>query len=85
MQERRFRVLLADDNFDMREYVTKLLSERYDVTTASNGTASFLSYYWVRPVLAVVMRERAHTHFFLCLSQGWKRWPWCSSSPSTSC
>jgi CheY-like chemotaxis protein len=30
---------LADDNFDMREYVTKLLSERYDVTTASNGTA----------------------------------------------
>ncbi|ELR21826.1 response regulator receiver domain containing protein [Acanthamoeba castellanii str. Neff] len=36
-EERRFRVLLADDNFDMREYVTKLLSERYDVTTASNG------------------------------------------------
>jgi CheY-like chemotaxis protein len=36
-QERRFRVLLADDNFDMREYVTKLLSERYDVCTASNG------------------------------------------------
>ncbi|ELR23105.1 multi-sensor hybrid histidine kinase, partial [Acanthamoeba castellanii str. Neff] len=39
----------------MREYVTKLLSERYDVTTASNGTAF-----------------------------AWKRWPWCSRSPSTS-
>jgi signal transduction histidine kinase len=33
----RARVLLADDNGDMREYVRRLLSEEYDVVTASNG------------------------------------------------
>ncbi len=31
------RVLVADDNADMREYVRRLLSSRYDVTLASNG------------------------------------------------
>lgn len=31
------RVLLADDNPDMREYVTRLLSEHYRVTAVSNG------------------------------------------------
>lgn len=34
---RRFRVLLADDNRDMRDYVTELLSSRFDVTAAENG------------------------------------------------
>jgi signal transduction histidine kinase len=33
----RERVLLADDNPDMREYVTRLLSERYEVSAVSNG------------------------------------------------
>ncbi|MGD0300383.1 MAG: ATP-binding protein [Bryobacteraceae bacterium] len=31
------RVLLADDNPDMREYVSRLLSGRYQVTAVSNG------------------------------------------------
>ena len=35
--EQRGQVLLADDNADMREYVRRLLSERFDVTAVSNG------------------------------------------------
>jgi PAS domain S-box-containing protein len=35
--EKRARVLLVDDNRDMREYVERLLSRRYDVVSASNG------------------------------------------------
>ncbi len=35
--EQRGHVLLADDNADMREYVRRLLSERFDVTAVSNG------------------------------------------------
>lgn len=31
------RVLLVDDNRDMREYVRRLLSSRFEVTTAENG------------------------------------------------
>jgi len=31
------RVLLVDDNADMREYLRRLLSDRYQVTTAGNG------------------------------------------------
>jgi signal transduction histidine kinase len=31
------RILLADDNADMREYVTRLLSERYRVVAVANG------------------------------------------------
>ncbi|HVW83878.1 MAG TPA: ATP-binding protein, partial [Bryobacteraceae bacterium] len=34
------RVLLADDNADMREYVAKLLLEHYDVVTVANGRAA---------------------------------------------
>lgn len=33
----RARVLLVDDNRDMREYVERLLRRRYDVVAASNG------------------------------------------------
>ena len=33
----RERVLLADDNPDMREYVERLLSERYEVTAVASG------------------------------------------------
>jgi CheY-like chemotaxis protein len=31
-------VLLVDDNFDMREYVARLLSTKYEVVSAANGT-----------------------------------------------
>ncbi|HLK21996.1 MAG TPA: ATP-binding protein, partial [Bryobacteraceae bacterium] len=37
------RVLLADDNPDMREYVTRLLSEHYRVTAVSNGEEALKS------------------------------------------
>ena len=33
----RSRVLLADDNADMRDYVRRLLSTRYEVTVVANG------------------------------------------------
>jgi PAS domain S-box-containing protein len=36
-QGTRCRVLLVDDNLDMREYVRRLLSTRFDVVTATNG------------------------------------------------
>ncbi|OKH57873.1 hypothetical protein NIES2130_17580 [Scytonema sp. HK-05] len=32
------RILLADDNADMRDYVKRLLSQRYDVEAVANGT-----------------------------------------------
>ena len=35
------RILLADDNADMRDYVKRLLSQRYDVETVANGTEAF--------------------------------------------
>ena len=34
------RVLLADDNADMREYVTRLLKEEYDVEAVGDGAAA---------------------------------------------
>ena len=33
----RVRILVVDDNADMREYVARLLAAQYDVTTASDG------------------------------------------------
>jgi DNA-binding response OmpR family regulator len=33
----RERVLLADDNADMRSYLTRILGEHYEVLTAANG------------------------------------------------
>ena len=33
----RPKILLADDNADMRDYVQRLLSSQFDVTTATNG------------------------------------------------
>jgi CheY-like chemotaxis protein len=39
----RHRVLLADDNRDMREYVRNLLSSRFEVVTAENGRVALES------------------------------------------
>ena len=36
-EEPRGRVIVADDNADMRDYVARLLSGRYDVETAADG------------------------------------------------
>ena len=45
----RPRILLADDNADMRDYVRRLLSERYEVETAADGEAA-LSAARARPI-----------------------------------
>lgn len=39
--ERRFRILLADDNADMRDYVSRLLSDRYEVVAVADGQAAW--------------------------------------------
>jgi len=38
---KRFRILLADDNADMRDYVRHLLGERYEVQTVADGQAAW--------------------------------------------
>jgi PAS domain S-box-containing protein len=37
IKENRSRILVADDNNDLRQYVTRLLSPRYEVFTVANG------------------------------------------------
>jgi signal transduction histidine kinase len=51
------RVLLADDNADMREYVARLLSDVYSVEAVSNGRAALHAILRERPdiVLSDVM------------------------------
>ena len=51
------RILFADDNADMREYVSRLLQSRYDVQTVSNGRAALDAVKMHRPdmVLTDVM------------------------------
>jgi len=45
------RVLLADDNADMRDYLRRLLAERWLVETASDGTAALAAARRQRPDL----------------------------------
>ena len=42
--EPRERVLLVDDNADMREYVGRLLGEQYEVEVAPNGRAALAAF-----------------------------------------
>jgi len=49
----RSRVLLADDNADMREYVRRLLAQRYDVVTASDGAEALAKVREHRPDLVL--------------------------------
>ncbi|MES2598314.1 MAG: ATP-binding protein [Verrucomicrobiota bacterium] len=54
------RILLADDNADMREYVARLLAPHYDVTTVADGQAA-LEFARAQPpdlVLTDVMMPR---------------------------
>ena len=53
----RARILLADDNADMREYVGRLLKERWDVEAVPDGQAALTAIRRQRPdvVLADVM------------------------------
>ncbi|WP_240535767.1 PAS domain-containing protein [Bradyrhizobium sp. STM 3809] len=56
----RARILLADDNADMRDYVRRLLAVRYDVETVADGEAALAAIGRARPdlVLSDVMMPR---------------------------
>jgi signal transduction histidine kinase len=58
-QERR-RILLADDNADMRDYVVRLLRQRYDVEAVNDGHEALRSVQARRPdlILSDVMMPR---------------------------
>ena len=58
--EARPRVLLADDNADMREYVRRLLAQRYEVEAVADGQAALEAARRTRPalVLSDVMMPR---------------------------
>ncbi len=49
--EGRFRVLLADDNTDMRDYVGRLLAGKYDLTMARDGEEAFEKMLYTKPHL----------------------------------
>ena len=55
--EARPRILVADDNADMRQYVTRLLAEHYDVAAVPDGRKALQAAHERRPdlVLADVM------------------------------
>jgi signal transduction histidine kinase len=49
--DQRFKVLLADDNTDMRDYVGRLLAGQYDLTMARDGEEAFEKMLTVKPDL----------------------------------
>jgi signal transduction histidine kinase len=58
--DQRARILLADDNADMRAYVRELLSPRYEVELAADGEQALAAARRVRPdlILSDVMMPR---------------------------
>ena len=50
----RSRILLADDNADMRDYVFRLLSGRYDVEAVPDGEAALAAIRRQAPDLALI-------------------------------
>ena len=57
---RKARILLADDNADMRDYVRRLLNQQYEVTAAEDGEAALAVIQHSPPdlVLTDVMMPR---------------------------
>lgn len=51
--EKRFTVLLADDNADMRDYVGRLLAGQYHLFTARNGEEAFEKILTIKPDLVL--------------------------------
>jgi signal transduction histidine kinase/FixJ family two-component response regulator len=49
----RERIVFADDNADIREYVARLLRERWDVETANDGLAALAAIRRVPPALVL--------------------------------
>ena len=49
----RPRILVVDDNADMRQYVARLLSERYEVEAAADGQAALTAVHAQRPDLVL--------------------------------
>ncbi len=49
----RPRVLWADDNSDMREYVRRLLADRYEVTAVSDGATAVAAAFATQPDLVL--------------------------------
>jgi PAS domain S-box-containing protein len=49
----RSRILVVDDNADMRQYVARLLSERYEVEMAADGHAALTAVHAQRPDLVL--------------------------------
>src|SRR6185436_717342 len=47
--DRRPRVIIADDNSDMRNYVARLLQDRYDVEAVTDGAAALAAARRLRP------------------------------------
>ena len=58
--EKRELIVVADDNVDMRQYLTRLLSERYEVHAVVDGREALEATQRLRPalVLADVMMPR---------------------------
>ena len=52
-RDSEIRILIADDNTDMREYVARLLGARWTVETVSDGVAALESIQKHRPTLVV--------------------------------
>jgi signal transduction histidine kinase/DNA-binding NarL/FixJ family response regulator len=50
---RRKRIVLADDNADMRDYVRKLLESRYEVIAVNDGQKALLAVHRFRPDLVI--------------------------------
>jgi PAS domain S-box-containing protein len=58
--EPRYHILIADDNADMREYLQRLLRDRYDVVAVADGESALVAARKCRPdlILSDVMMPR---------------------------
>ena len=69
----RARVLLAEDNADMRHYLSRLLATSYEVTAAADGEEAFAAARRMRPdlILTDVMMPRTR-RFWTTAKAAWR-------------